>query len=41
MYEQIAANRRKTVVLLLAAAAFAGLIGYAIGCTGTPDPSGS
>lgn len=31
MYEQIAANRRKTVVLLLAAAVFAGLIGYAIG----------
>ena len=31
MHEQIAANKRKTVLLIVLAVVFTGLIGYAIG----------
>ncbi len=40
MYEQIAANKRKTVVLFIAAFAFAALIGYTIGLLWGTGPAG-
>jgi heat shock protein HtpX len=40
VYEQIAANKRKTVVLIVAAVAFAALIGYAIGLYWGTGPTG-
>ena len=40
MYEQIAANKRKTVLLLAGAVAFAALIGYVIGLYWGTGPTG-
>ena len=40
MYEQIAANRRRTVLLVLGAVVFLGLIGYAIGTIWVTGPVG-
>ena len=40
MYEQIAANKRKTFLLLAGAVAFTGLIGYAIGVYWGTGPAG-
>lgn len=40
MYEQIAANKRKTAVLFLVAIAFAALVGYAVGTFWGTGPAG-
>ena len=40
MYEQIAANKRKTALLLIAAVLFTGLIGYAVGLFWGTGPVG-
>ena len=40
MYEQIASNKRRTVLLVLGAIVFLGLIGYAIGLFTSSGPVG-